>query len=239
MSEYIELSHMSAGGLVSEEMILKSLENAVTCAILAKSGPPRSRLFATLFRDERSARLPNYRILEKMYKERILRSAEVEKFEETLQPHQRATLAGGVTVLKAAVHEHNVFAASKIYKNIRMEELAGLLSLSPEQAEQVCCRMISENRLKASIDQIEGILEFESSACSYLSRLLHALNAMSTCRHREARDVCRVGLARQRYLSGCKCRSGTSAACLKQRTRAMINSVQFQCCFTAWRAARP
>lgn len=106
-AKYIELSQMVASGLINEESILKSLENAVTCAILAKAGPSRSRLFATLFRDERSARLPNYRILEKMFKERILRASEVAKFEETLQPHQRATLAGGVTVLKAAVNEHN------------------------------------------------------------------------------------------------------------------------------------
>lgn len=38
----------------------------VTCAILAKAGPQRSRIFATLYRDERSFRLPNYRILEKV-----------------------------------------------------------------------------------------------------------------------------------------------------------------------------
>lgn len=162
--KYMELSQMAAGGLVSEEMILKSLENAVTCAILAKAGPSRSRLLATLYRDERASRLPNYRILEKMYKERILRAAEVEKFEETLQPHQRATLAGGVTVLKAAVNEHNMLAASKIYKNIKIDELAGLLNLSPDAAEQVACRMITESRLKASVNQIDGVVDFENDA---------------------------------------------------------------------------
>lgn len=45
----------------------QALQFAVTCAILAKAGPQRSRQLATLYKDERSGELDIYPILEKMY----------------------------------------------------------------------------------------------------------------------------------------------------------------------------
>jgi len=39
-----------------------------------------------------------------------------------------------------------------------------LLEISPGKAEKVAARMISEGRLKGSIDQIEGILQFEGDS---------------------------------------------------------------------------
>jgi COP9 signalosome complex subunit 4 len=66
---------------------MQLLTMAVTCAVLAKAGPQRSRLLATLYKDERSQRLENFEILEKMFMDRILRKPEVEKFSQTLQDH--------------------------------------------------------------------------------------------------------------------------------------------------------
>ena len=38
-------------------------------------------------------------------------------------PHQKATTADGQTVLERAVLQHNVLAASRVYKNMRLNEL--------------------------------------------------------------------------------------------------------------------
>jgi COP9 signalosome complex subunit 4 len=65
----------------------------VTCAVLAPAGPNRSRVLASLYRDERSAQLPTYNILSKIFLDQILRAAEVSQFEATLKPHQLAKIA--------------------------------------------------------------------------------------------------------------------------------------------------
>jgi len=57
---------------------------------------------------------------------------------------------------------HNLFAASKLYENIRFDELGTLLGIDAEKAEQIAARMIGEGRLTGSIDQIHEIVEFES-----------------------------------------------------------------------------
>src|SRR5690242_10588619 len=90
---------------------------AITCAVLAGAGPQRSRMLATLYKDERVQRLPHFSILEKMYLDRVLRPNEVKGFAETLKDHQKARLADGTTVLDRAVIEHNLLSASMIYNN--------------------------------------------------------------------------------------------------------------------------
>lgn len=50
-----------------------ALNNAITCTILAAAGPQRSRMLSQLYKDERSAVLPVWPFLEKVYLERILR----------------------------------------------------------------------------------------------------------------------------------------------------------------------
>ena len=51
-------------------------------------------------------------------------------------------------------------AVGRIYRNIRFEELGALLEITPAQAEKVAARMIKEGRLSASINQVEGLLDF-------------------------------------------------------------------------------
>ncbi len=69
---------------------------------------------------------------------------------------------------------------SKIYSNIQFSELGRLLQVTPEkvcnkfdtddcglltvQAEQIASRMIAEERMKGSIDQIDNILTFENGS---------------------------------------------------------------------------
>ncbi|EGC37050.1 proteasome component region PCI domain-containing protein [Dictyostelium purpureum] len=139
-----------------------ALSCAIICAILDKAGPQRSRTLATLYKDERSQQLDVYPILEKMFLERILKKNEVKKFAEELKPHQMALLSDGNTVLDRAVIEHNLLSASKLYNNITFDELGSLLEIPAEKAEKVASRMVSEERLVGSIDQIERLIQFEN-----------------------------------------------------------------------------
>lgn len=76
------------------------LSAAVTCAILSPAGPRRSRLLATLHRDERSSQLPQYNILSAMFLDRIIRTKEVHQFSEMLEEHQKAKLGtSGMAVI--------------------------------------------------------------------------------------------------------------------------------------------
>lgn len=162
---------------------------AVTCAVLAPAGPNRSRVLASLFRDERTAELPTYNILSKMFLDHILRPAEIKEFERTLKPHQLAKIAissndrlasashdngpsgsnepaastrtGPATVLDRAVMEHNLLASSKIYNNISFRGLGALLDLTPGAAETMARKMIEQGRLKGHIDQVEKLIWFE------------------------------------------------------------------------------
>ena len=66
----------------------------------------------------------------------------------------------GFSIPEKAVLEHNMLATGKIYDNITFSELASILRLDTAKAEKVAARMISEERLKASIDQTESLLIF-------------------------------------------------------------------------------
>eukprot|EP00775_Hariotina_reticulata_P005247 gene5247-5482_t len=166
-SRYYELSSITTrniGGLaVGEDDLLGALNSAITCTILAAAGPQRSRMLSQLYKDERSASLPVWPFLEKVYLERILRKEEVEAFSSTLKPHQMALLPDGSTVLSKAVMQHNLLSASKLYNNISVEELGNLLGVSPKKAEQLASEMIGEGRLQGSIDQVEGLIHFQDS----------------------------------------------------------------------------
>ncbi|KAG8907019.1 hypothetical protein FRB99_005539 [Tulasnella sp. 403] len=181
---YHELSWVAD---LDEEERLHTLSAAITCAVLAPAGPNRSRVLASLCRDERTQQLPNYTILSKMFLEHILRPSEVKGFEETLKPHQLAKIAqssndrvalsdadiqedgepvskrtGPSTVLDRAVMEHNLLSCSKIYNNITFAGLGTLLDLAPSAAETMARRMIEQGRLRASIDQVERLITFET-----------------------------------------------------------------------------
>lgn len=160
----------------------------MTCAVLAPAGPTRSRVLASLCRDERTVHLSNHNILTKMFLDRILRPYEVKEFQSTLKSHQLAKIAqtsheramvssrpkagnetrgkrvAPETVLDRAVMEHNLLSCSRIYNNITFSGLGDLLDLSAAGAETMARRMIEQKRLRGSIDQIERLLWFEDNA---------------------------------------------------------------------------
>ncbi|KAL9712900.1 hypothetical protein Ac2012v2_004140 [Leucoagaricus gongylophorus] len=186
-SRYHELSYV---GEIDEEERRQILTAAVTCAVLAPAGPNRSRVLASLYRDERSTDLPTYNILSKMFLDHILRPAEIKEFEKTLKNHQLAKVAissndrlasannddsydddnepatstrtGPSTVLDRAVMEHNLLASSKIYNNITFRGLGALLDLTPGAAENMARKMIEQGRLRGTIDQVIKLILFEN-----------------------------------------------------------------------------
>jgi len=157
---YNELSYKS---LVSEDERMTALKNALICTVLASAGQQRSRMLATLFKDERCQKLPAYnKILEKMYLDRIIRSSDLVEFAALLLPHQKAVTPDGSTILSRAVTEHNLLSASKLYNNISFEELGALLEISPCKAESIASQMITEERMNGYVDQIDSTVHFEA-----------------------------------------------------------------------------
>lgn len=157
---YNELSYRSE---VDEEERLVALKKALICTVLASAGQQRSRMLATLFKDERCQQLPMFNILSKMYMDRIIKRTELQEFEALLMDHQKAKTADGSSILDRAVFEHNLLSASKLYNNITFDELGALLEILPKKAERIASQMITEGRMNGYIDQIDGIIHFEGS----------------------------------------------------------------------------
>jgi len=154
---YLQISQSAE--IKDENHIHESLKRSVLCAVLANAGPARSRTLAMLYSDERTRNLPSFAMLEKMFKGRIIRKEEVESFQALLLEHQKVTNKGQ-SLLQQAVVEHNMLAASQIYRNIHISQLAVLLDLPPAKAEKLAWKMIEQGRMKAVIDQVEGYVEF-------------------------------------------------------------------------------
>ncbi|CAD5122598.1 DgyrCDS11010 [Dimorphilus gyrociliatus] len=158
--KYNELSYKTE---VDEPERMRALRNAIVCTILAKAGQVRSRMLATLFKDERCQMFTFISILEKMHLEHIIKTTDVTEFEKLLLPHQKAVASDGGTILERAIIEHNLLSASKLYNNISFQELGALLEIDPLRAEKIASQMISEGRMNGHIDQIAMIVYFGSS----------------------------------------------------------------------------
>ena len=136
----------------------------MTCACLAKAGPQRSRIMDTLHRDARAPMIDGYFMLDKMYRQQLVRKEDVEKFRGLLLPHHYADLPGGLTVYDRAIVQHNLLAASRIYESVSFKQLGLLLDIEPAKAEKIAAKMIVEGRLEGAIDQVDNMLLFETEA---------------------------------------------------------------------------
>ncbi|CAG8036150.1 unnamed protein product [Penicillium olsonii] len=161
---------------VDEGDRLVALSAAIRCAVLAPAGPQRSRSLGLLYKDGRAQSVEEFGILEKMFLDRLLTADEVAAFSSKLAPHQLAVTSDGTTVLDKAVIEHNLVAASKLYQNIRVDDLGAILGLQSsgnlsagEKAEAYAARMVEQGRLKGEIDQIDGIITFSADAAGSFS----------------------------------------------------------------------
>lgn len=68
----------------------------------------------------------------------MIEKSDYEAFEGTLAEHQMRLTKEGWTLLAKAVIEHNLIAASKVYNNIALADLAKILNVN---AEGVCFRL--------------------------------------------------------------------------------------------------
>ncbi|EIW65430.1 hypothetical protein TREMEDRAFT_17489, partial [Tremella mesenterica DSM 1558] len=150
---------------IDEGERMQMLRAAVITSILAPSGPQRSRSLTTLNRDDRLPSLtPALTVmLRKMLLESIVRPSELHTFEDLLEPHQRAIVEGGGTVLERAVREHNVAACAKLYSNISFVRLGEILGYndSIDFIETMVRRMIEQGRLRGWMDQPRHLVYFE------------------------------------------------------------------------------
>lgn len=156
--------NLSLEPLIDEDERLQALSAAITCAVLAPAGPKRARQLARLYKDERSAQVDEYAILEKIFLDRVLSQSEVRAFGEKLKPHQMAKTSDGSTVLDKAVLEHNLLGVSRLYSNIGVKELGVMLGVEAEKAEGYAALMIEQGRLAGYIDQIDGVIYFEGES---------------------------------------------------------------------------
>jgi COP9 signalosome complex subunit 4 len=121
-----------------------------------------------------------------------LRPEELTKFEASLADHQKATMGDGLTIMERGVVEHNMIAVSNLYRSIYVKELARILGVDVHKAEKIASSMILEGSLHGSIDQVEGLLEFEAeespeqtwdrsitSFCIELNKVTDAVKASS------------------------------------------------------------
>ncbi len=168
-SRYYDLAALgSQTDIIDADDLVEFLGRAATCAILAPSSAQRQRVLGLVYKDDRLSQLdslPHFSthasILSKMYKEQVIRrDDDLKKFEDSLADHQRALMSDGLTIVERALIEHNMVAVSQIYSNIYFTALGQLLGLSSARAEKIASKMILDGSLKASIDQLDGLLTF-------------------------------------------------------------------------------
>ncbi|GJN08777.1 hypothetical protein PR202_ga26732 [Eleusine coracana subsp. coracana] len=171
---------------IDENALEQALSAAVTCTILAGAGPQRSRVLATLYKDERCSKLKIYPILQKVYLERILRKPEIDAFAEELRPHQKALLPDRSTVLDRAMIEHNLLSASKLYTNISFGELGTLLGIDPLKV-CLCAIEVTAHYNLFAVTQVEAVIHFDDDTEELqqwdhqIAGLCQALNDILDC----------------------------------------------------------
>jgi COP9 signalosome complex subunit 4 len=155
--------------VIDADDLLHMLGRAVTCAILAPSGPQRQRVLGSIVNDKRLSTLdslPEFSthrtILKKMYTHQIVRPQELVHFGASLADHQKAIMGDGLTIMERAVVEHNMIAVADLYESIYLAELAWILGVAENKAEKIAATMIMDGSLKASIDQVDGLLLFSN-----------------------------------------------------------------------------
>lgn len=184
--QYYELSTNQQA--FDEQDKLTSLDLAVKCAILAKAGQQRHNMLSTLINDMRTQQLSSYELLNKMYKQQIIKKNEIAKFESTLSEHQSATTASGQTVLQLSMIEHNILAISKLYKNINFEQLSKLLEIDGIQTQEFVVTLIDTKRLNAVIDQTKNIIIFNTTLYDIIGNTQQSQQQNSKLQSNDAGD---------------------------------------------------
>jgi COP9 signalosome complex subunit 4 len=140
------------------------LRRSIVCGILCNAGPQRSKLLATLVKDERVAQFGDLSsVVTTVNASRFVRPEDIKTLTGFLEPHHTNEVnAAGQTALQAAVAQHNLQAASRFYSNLSLTDLGELLGIQGQtvDAEKIAAQMIAEGRLDGSIDQVDNYIYF-------------------------------------------------------------------------------
>ncbi len=150
---------------ITSNELSKSLHNSIKCAILAKACTARDDLLQKLYQDRQSEDLLSFKMLKHMHQNRIISQHDQDEFGKTLPIKDQLKLNAeysDYTILQKAIYEHNMRAIAKLYKNMSIKRLSMLLGISMEGSEDLARSMIAENRLDASIDQIDHDITFDN-----------------------------------------------------------------------------
>jgi COP9 signalosome complex subunit 4 len=170
---------------------LQLLARAVTCAILDHSNQ-RYKVLAGLVggtddrvRDGTLAAAepefaPHAEMAVLMHRKQIVPPRLIHAVEATLADHQKAgTTTHHLTILQRSVVQHNLHAVSILYESIHLTTLAHILNIGGDDnddntnnnqaknikmAEQITAQMIQEKGMVASIDAVDGMVDFHSSS---------------------------------------------------------------------------
>lgn len=134
---YLELS-LRFQGVLSESRRMEFLEHALISTILGGTSQQQARLLTNLYKYDRCRTLSAFPILEKMYNQRLvsrecignLRPLIIKYYTDLFDGENNEKLRA---TMERVVVEHNLIAASKVYRNIKLENLAELLGIETEQ----------------------------------------------------------------------------------------------------------
>lgn len=145
-----------------------ALKHAAWYAVLAPRDSDQITLLNTTKEDGRLDSLPLYQsLLNQFSKDEILWwNLLSQEFGEEIENQKDIFGAGGDERRKAwrlRVVEHNIYTISKFYSKISIQRLAEILELSPNEAEENLCDMVSERGLAVKIDRTSGTVTFGSA----------------------------------------------------------------------------
>eukprot|EP01138_Halocafeteria_seosinensis_P000397 gb/GECG01000410.1/.p1 GENE.gb/GECG01000410.1/~~gb/GECG01000410.1/.p1 ORF type:complete len:402 (+),score=53.82 gb/GECG01000410.1/:1-1206(+) len=145
---------------IPEDEIQEILRSGIVCAILSPPGSNRSRLIGAFYRDSRTHALAEFKMMQRLHLNQFVGPDEVEQFSKGLDERKLAIGTDGMHDVERAMRLHNLSAATVMYRNITFSSLGKLLGISAEAAEDLAAKMISEGRIHATIDQVDGVLDF-------------------------------------------------------------------------------
>jgi len=182
-NRYMELAFQPPSSALSESRRNIALQNAALLALLSPASPSRSRVLSHLLNDKRFDASPLHDYTMRVVFERMIPRASLDVLLFMLP--ERMSCSSGPTNSKQVMlrwREHNLMAASRIYKNISLKSLAELLECNEEEAEELAVRLILNNQLAASVDQENGCVVFnqaQSELALWREQVAHVCQALT------------------------------------------------------------
>lgn len=166
-SAYCQIADMPLGGVVTEARRTAAVQTAVLCVCLAPLSSGRTRLLTKLHADPRALLSPLHSYMEKVLFQRIVSRQQVAELLDVVrasQPHLLAVGESGRSLALQSSIEHNIAAASRVYKSIGLESLAELVGCGAEETERLVVDMVGSGQLDARLDQVDGLVWFGQGA---------------------------------------------------------------------------